>query len=630
MHKRHLTSEPGQITEFEELMEIAFDLRWSWDHSADDIWRPLDPQLWDCTRNPRLILQSIAPGRVKQLLADDVFRQRVMQLAQKLRKARSAPGWFQDKHGGESVTAIAYFSMEFMLGEALPIYSGGLGNVAGDQLKAASDLALPVVAVGLFYQQGYFRQVLAPDGTQEALYPINDPGQLPIAPARDDQGQWIRFQLPFPGYPIWVRAWQVQVGRLRLYLLDSNDPANAPTMCGVTAQLYGGGPETRIAQEFILGIGGWRLLRLLDISPEVCHLNEGHAAFAVLERAADFMQTDDCTFDVALQTTRAGNLFTTHTPVAAGFDRYATDVMQRYFGTYAHERLGISLAELMALGRQNPDDPSEPFNMAYFAMRGSSAANAVSQLHGEVSRSIFASLFPRWPLREVPVGHVTNGVHVPSWDSQAADDFWTQFGGRSLWMGETGHVECAIRQAPDRELWTMRQSSRRALVDYVRVRYEHQVAVAGASAEVVAQAARVLDPEVLTLGFARRFAAYKRPTLLLHDPERLICLLTDLDRPLQLVVAGKAHPADSGGQAMVRQWVEFSQRPDVQGHVVFLSDDDMLLTEQLVCGVDVWVNNPRRPWEACGTSGMKVLVNGGLNLSELDGWWAEAYSPEVG
>jgi glycogen phosphorylase len=304
--------------------------------------------------------------------------------------------------------------------------------------------------------------------------------------------------------------------------------------------------------------------------------------------------------------------------------------MQRYFGAYARGQLGISLAELTALGRQHPEDESEPFNMAYLAMRGSGAVNGVSRLHGEVSRRIFAQLFPRWPLPAVPIGYVTNGIHVPSWDSQAADDFWTRYGGRTRWMGETEHMEQAIRQAPDQELWAMRQAARRALVDYVRSRYERQVAGAGAAEEQAAQAKQVLDPEVLTLGFARRFATYKRPTLLLHDPDRLMRLLTDRDRPLQLIVAGKAHPADMAGQAMVRQWIEFSRRPDVQGRVVFLSDDDMLLTEQLVCGVDVWVNNPRRPWEACGTSGMKVLVNGGLNLSELDGWWAEAYTPEVG
>ena len=328
--------------------------------------------------------------------------------------------------------------------------------------------------------------------------------------------------------------------------------------------------------------------------------------------------------------TRAGNLFTTHTPVAAGFDRFPPDLVRQYLGNYAESQLGLSFHDLMALGRQNPDDDQEPFNMAYLALRGSGAVNGVSQLHGEVSRSIFQPLFPRWPADEVPIGHVTNGIHVPTWDSQASDDLWTRYCGKERWLGETNQVEELIRRVSDQELWAMRQASRQTLVNQTRQRYARQLAASGASPEEIAQAGQILDPEALTLGFARRFATYKRPTLLLHDPERLIRLLTDPQRPVQLLIAGKAHPADVAGQEMIRQWVQFTRRPEVQGRVVFLSDYDMLLTEQLVGGVDVWINNPRRPWEACGTSGMKVLVNGGLNLSELDGWWAEAYQPQVG
>ena len=313
---------------------------------------------------------------------------------------------------------MAYFSLEFMLGEALPIYSGGLGNVAGDQLKAASDLGVPVVGVGLLYQEGYFRQAIAADGSQLALYPINDPGQLPITPARDDTGEWIRLQIRLPAYAVWVRAWQAQVGRVKLYLLDLNDPGNPPIVRGITNELYGGGVEMRLTQELVLGIAGWRLLRRLGLNPEVCHLNEGHAAFATLERAADFMRETGQTFDVALQVTRAGNLFTTHTPVAAGFDRFPPDLMRLHLADYTESQLGIPFRDLMALGRQNPDDDQEPFNMAYLAMRASGAVNGVSQLHGEVSRRIFQPLFPRWPGDEVPIGHVTNGVHVPTWDSR--------------------------------------------------------------------------------------------------------------------------------------------------------------------------------------------------------------------
>ena len=622
--------EPHNFAGMDDLIELALDLRWSWDHGADDIWRLLAPELWDLTRNPWVILQTIASERLKEMCADAGFCARVKKLAQEMRTSRSAAAWFQRAQAQAPLTTVAYFSLEFMLGEALPIYSGGLGNVAGDQLKAASDLGVPVVGIGLLYQEGYFRQAIAADGSQLALYPINDPGQLQIRPVRDASGEWVRLQMQLPAYTIWVRAWQAQVGRVKLYLLDLNDPANPPIVRGITNELYGGGVEMRIAQEIVLGIGGWRLLRTLGLTPEVCHLNEGHAAFAILERALDFMQSTGQPFEVALQVTRAGNLFTTHTPVAAGFDRFPPDLVRQHLGNYAESQLGISFRDLMALGRQNPDDDQEPFNMAYLAIRGSGAVNGVSQLHGEVSRSIFQPLFPRWPADEVPIGHVTNGIHVPTWDSQAADELWTRYCGKERWLGETNQVEEAIRRVSDQELWAMRQASRQRLVNQTRQRYAQQLAASGASPEEIAQAGQILDPEALTLGFARRFATYKRPTLLLHDPERLIRLLTDPQRPVQLLIAGKAHPADAAGQEMIRQWVQFTRRPEVHGRVVFLSDYDMLLTEQLVGGVDVWVNNPRRPWEACGTSGMKVLVNGGLNLSELDGWWAEAYQPQVG
>ncbi len=622
--------EPRKFAGFDELIELALDLRWSWDHSADDIWRPLDPEIWDLTRNPWIVLETIAPEKLARLSAEPTFRTRVKTLAQELREARTASAWFQKAYAESPLTTVAYFSMEFMLGEALPIYSGGLGNVAGDQLKAASDLGVPIVGIGLLYQEGYFRQSIAADGSQLALYPYNDPGQLQIRPARNAKGEWVRLKVHLPAYDVWIRAWQAQVGRLKLYLLDTNDPANLPIVSGITSQLYGGGVEMRIVQEIVLGIGGWQLLRTLGLNPEVCHLNEGHAAFAVLERAADFIRSTRQAFDVALQVTRSGNLFTTHTPVAAGFDRFPENLMRQYFATYAENQLGISFRNLMALGRQNPDDDNEPFNMAYLALRGSGAVNGVSRLHGKVSRTIFQPLFPRWPQEEVPVGYVTNGIHVPTWDSKASDALWTEHCGKGRWLDETEKVEEAICQVTDAELWAMRQASRCTLIEYVRGRYARQFAASGATPDDIAQAKQILDPEALTLGFARRFATYKRPTLLLHNPERLIRILTNPEGPVQLILAGKAHPADLAGQDMIRQWIQFTRRPEVRGRVVFLSDYDMLLTEQLVGGVDVWINNPRRPWEACGTSGMKVLANGGLNLSELDGWWAEAYIPQVG
>jgi starch phosphorylase len=620
---------PTEIEGFDSLAELALDMRWSWNHATDEVWRQLDPELWEITHNPWVVLQTVSRDQIERVLADHAFRKSVDDLVQARRQAAKSTAWFQQKLPQTHLTSIAYFSMEFMLSEALPIYSGGLGNVAGDQLKATSDLGVPVVGVGLLYQQGYFRQVIDKDGAQQALFPYNDPGQLPITPLREPNGEWLRLEIALPGYSVWLRAWQVQVGRVKLYLLDSNDAANFPAHRGITSELYGGGPELRLKQELLLGIGGWRLLGALGIQPEVCHLNEGHAAFAVLERACSFMQETAQPFEVALAVTRAGNLFTTHTAVAAGFDRFAPALIEQYLGGYAEQKLGITLQDLLALGRQNPNDSSEPFNMAYLAIRGSGAVNGVSRLHGKVSRHLFEPLFPHWPEDEVPVGHVTNGVHMPTWDSAAADDLWTEACGKDRWLGTTETLEQDIRCVSDTKLWQFRTAASQSFVEYVRERLSGQLAVSGASPEAVDGAKHLFDPNALTLGFARRFATYKRPNLLLHDPERLLRLLTNPERPVQLILAGKAHPADQTGQALIQQWTHFIRRPEVHPHVIFLSDYDMHLTEQLVQGVDVWLNTPRRPWEA-GTSGMKVLVNGGINLSELDGWWAEAYSSEVG
>jgi starch phosphorylase len=417
---------------------------------------------------------------------------------------------------------------------------------------------------------------------------------------------------------------------VKLYLLDSNDAANFPVHRGITSELYGGGPELRLKQEMLLGIGGWRLLRALGLQPEICHLNEGHAAFAILERARNFMEETGQPFKVALAVTRAGNLFTTHTAVAAGFDRFAPALIEKYLGGYAEKKLGIAAHDLLALGRQNPADPSEPFNMAYLAIRGSGAANGVSHLHGKVSRRLFLPLFPRWPEDEIPIGHITNGVHMPTWDSAPADDLWTESCGKARWLGTTETLEQDIRRVSDDRLWQFRTVASKSLVEHARERLSLDKAAAGAPPEEVEAANHLFDPNALTLGFARRFATYKRPNLLLHDPQRLLRLLTDPQRPVQLIIAGKAHPADQAGQALIREWMHFIWQPEVRPHAIFLSDYDMLLTEHLAQGVDVWINTQRRPWEACGTSGMKVLVNGGLNLSELDGWWAEAYTPEVG
>ncbi|MGB8536323.1 MAG: alpha-glucan family phosphorylase [Acidobacteriaceae bacterium] len=614
----------------DDLMEIALNLHSCWNHEADEMWRSLDPELWEWTQNPWIILLTVSRDKIIALLASPGFRAMVRDCLRHKRESFNQEAWFQQKYpttaSGPALSLVAYFSMEFMLTEALPIYSGGLGNVAGDQLKAASDLGVPVVGVGLLYGQGYFRQDFDADGNQQALYPVNDPGQLPIRPLRQASGEWLRLQIRLPGSKLWIRCWEAWVGRTKLYLLDTNDFANTPAQRGITSELYGGDAEVRLKQEMVLGIGGWRLLRALGLEPDVCHLNEGHASLAILERARCYMEDHKTSFELALTVTRAGNLFTTHTAVTAGFDRFHPDLIHKYLHRYTEEELFMPLEEILAMGRQNAGDTLEPFNMAYLAMRGSGRINGVSKLHGQVSRQIFSPLFPRWPEWEVPVGSVTNGVHVPTWDSAEADSLWSTACGKTRWSGEETCAD-GIRRLSDEQLWQLRTSARKNLIGRVRLRYARQRAAGYDGPHDLPQ---VLDEHVLTVGFARRFATYKRPNFLLRDPERLIRLLTNPERPMQLVLAGKAHPADKPGQALIQQWNDFIERREMQQHVVFLSDYDMLMAQELVQGADLWINTPRRPWEACGTSGMKTLVNGGLNFSELDGWWAEAYSPQVG
>jgi glycogen phosphorylase len=620
----------SKIQGFELLEELALNLSWSWHRGVDKIWEQIDSELWDLTHNPWIVLQTVSKEKLEKLLSDPHFCQLTRDLVENNRKEQGSEGWFQKNHPKAPLSCIAYFSMEYMLTEGLPIYSGGLGNVAGDQLKAASDLGVPVIGIGLLYQQGYFRQMIDKDGAQQALYPFNDPGQLPITPLRKSNGEWMRMEVALPGYSIWIRAWQVQVGRVKLYLLDSNDAANYPAYRPITSELYGGDSKIRLKQEIILGIGGWRLLENLGIYPEVCHLNEGHAAFAVLERAYSFMKTSGQSFEIALEATRGGNLFTTHTAVPAGFDRFPPSLIKENLSHYAQNKLGISMSTLLALGRQNPNDDDEYFNMAYLAMRGCGAANGVSRLHGKVSRHIFNSLFPNWPEDEIPIGYVTNGVHMPSWNFEFSNNLWAEFCGKECWLEPTEILQNKIEQIPYEKIWKMRNEGRKSLVEFIRKRFAFQQAVAGCPLEEVEKAKHLFDPNHLILGFARRFATYKRPNILLTNPERLLKILKDSKRPVQLVIAGKAHPEDVPGQNLIKEWNHFIKNTSASSQVVFLSDYDMLLTEQLVKGVDVWINTPRRPWEACGTSGMKVLVNGGLNVSELDGWWAEAYTPEVG
>ncbi|MGR8933701.1 MAG: alpha-glucan family phosphorylase [Gammaproteobacteria bacterium] len=615
------------------LVDLALDCSFSWSHAADPIWKELDAEFWQQTRNPWLVLQTVSRTRLEQLSRDEDFRALLSKAVAQHRQSLSEKRWFQEtQRKNTQINTIAYFSMEFGLSEALPLYSGGLGLLAGDHLKAANDLGLPLVGVGLLYQNGYFRQAFDAEGNQIALYPNSDTSELPVCPVRNHQGEWLRIRLNTPSR-LWVRVWQAQIGRIVLYLLDTNDPANHPVDRCITTQLYGGGPEHRLSQEILLGIGGWRVLRALDIVPEVCHLNEGHAALLVLERTRDLMREQQLDFHTALTVGRAGNLFTTHTPVEAGFDRFAAELIKSRLSMYADE-FGISFETLLNLGRspQQHGKPDAPFNMAYLAINGSTAVNAVSSLHADVSRQIFAPLFPAWPQTEIPVTHVTNGVHTPSWDSPQADELWTRLCGKRRWTCPPEELAKTFAPVGDTELWTLRCSNRTALVEFVREEYARELYVREnlTDGEMESRTRRLFDPNVLTIGFARRFATYKRPNLLLTDPDRLAALLTNPQRPVQLVIAGKAHPADRPGQQLIKLWRQFMQRPEIRERAIFLSDYDILTASYMVQGVDLWINTPRRPMEACGTSGMKALVNGGLNFSELDGWWAEAYRPEVG
>ena len=501
----------------------------------------------------------------------------------------------------EALRLAAFFSMEFGLSEALPIYSGGLGVLGGDYLKAASDLGVPVVGVGLLFTQGYFRQTIDAEGSQHELFPPNDPGQLPIVPVHDADGTRLRIPLEFPGRTVFARAWMAQVGRTRLYLLDCNDPANRPADRGITAELYGGNDEQRLQQELVLGIGGWRLLAALGLRPEICHLNEGHAALAALERTRGLMAETDLNFAESLRATRIGTIFTTHTPIEAAFDRFNAALASTYLASQARA-LGIAIEQLVALGQLGPN-PAEPLNMAYLAVRCSGQVNAVSRLHGEVSRELFQPLFPRFPAVDVPVGYVTNGVHTPSWDSAEADGLWTTACGSDRWRRDLSTVTEDFGRVTDAELWAMRTANRQRLVQRARDRLLRRLGEIGVSEVRRSDAAQTLAADVLTVGFARRFTGYKRTTLPLHDPDRLVRLLTHPTRPIQLVMAGKAHPRDAEGKAMIRSWVAFAERPEVRRRIAFLSDYDLLLAEELVQGCDVWLNTPAAPGKRAGRVG---------------------------
>jgi starch phosphorylase len=615
--------------DLESLAELAMDLRWTWSHAGDELWKSIDRETWERTENPFVVLQSLGEERLRELDCNTAFKAQLRSLVAARADYAARATWAQQTIPAGSLRGVAYFSMEFGLAEALPLYAGGLGVLAGDHLKAASDLGLPLVGIGLLYQEGYFRQSIDDEGRQLVNYPFNDPASLPVAPVFDRGGAWLSIPVEYPGRTVRFRIWKAEVGRVPLYLLDSNDPWNDAIDRGITGKLYEAATEMRLIQEIALGVCGWRLIEVLGLEIDVCHLNEGHAAFAAIERARCFMERHALGFREAVWAVRAGNVFTTHTPVAASFDIFPIELLKKYAGDHALG-LGVPVAELAALGQGADDHGTGFFNMAWLAARLCATVNGVSRLHGEVSRGIFAELYPGWPLAQIPVVHVTNGVHMPSWDSAAADKLWTSSCGKDRWLGVVSNLCAAIDRTDDKVLWEMKGAERRELVAYARRRLGRQLARRQRPGAENINVVHILDPNALTLGFARRFTEYKRPALLLRDVQRLKRLLSDSQRPVQLIVAGKAHPADTEGQRFIQEWARFSADPEVRQRVVFLEDYNLPLAQELVKGVDIWINTPRRPWEACGTSGMKVLVNGGLNLSVLDGWWAEAYDPAVG
>ncbi|HUG13872.1 MAG TPA: alpha-glucan family phosphorylase [Thermomicrobiales bacterium] len=618
---------PSLPPELERLRDIANNIRWAWDPDSIALFRRLDDDLWHATRNnPVLMLGTIDQSRLEEAVADEGFLLHLERVARDLDAYMSSSStWHAREHGAAAAPEIAYFSPEFGLTDALQIFAGGLGLLAGDHLKSASDLGVPLVGVGLLYQQGYFRQTLNDAGWQQEFYETNDFHNLPLTLQRNLDGTPLLIPSPHPGRTVYAQVWKVQVGRIALYLLDTNIDANEPRDRDITDQLYGGDRETRIRQEIVLGIGGFRVLRALGIAPAVFHMNEGHSAFLALERVRCLMQEHGLTFDEAREAASAGLVFTTHTPVIAGHDAFPSDLIERYLGEY-RALLGISQAELMALGRLHPADPNELFGMTVLALRMAAYSNGVSRLHGQVSRGMWQELWPGVPVDETPIGHVTNGVHLRSWVSEELDHFYDRYIG-SRWRSQpssNGLWQQAAR-IPLEELWRIHERRRERLVVFARRCLQQQLRHRTVSQAEIDVANSVLDPEILTIGFARRFATYKRATLLFQDMERLERIVSNGDRPVQFIFAGKAHPRDDAGKELIRQILSLVRQPAFRHRMVFIEDYDMEIARFLVQGCDVWLNNPRRPQEASGTSGMKAAANGVLNFSTLDGWWDEAW-----
>jgi len=617
----------------ERLRELAYNLRWAWDADTIGLFFRIDRDLWEATgRNPVALLGAASQERLEELAADDRFLNHLRRVGEAFDDyMRAEQVWYDRCHAaGEQGPCVAYFCAEFGITDCLAIYSGGLGILAGDHLKSASDLGVPLVGVGLFYQGGYFHQYLNADGWQQERYPLNQVDQMPMKLIRDGEGKPITVTIEDPKGEVHLHVWLAQVGRIALYLLDSNVATNRPEDRGITGELYGGDQEMRIRQECVLGIGGIRALQTLGVHCKVFHMNEGHAGFLAIERIRQACTTLGLSFDEAVELVRGSQIFTTHTPVPAGIDLFDPTLIDLYFHNI-YGQLGIDRERFLALGRENPMNATSPFSMAVLCLRLSRHANGVSRLHGEVSRKMFHSLYSGALESEVPIGHVTNGVHYPSWISKELAELYDRYLGPKWQYAPADDVVWArIREVPDEELWRTHCRRRERLVAFARRHLAAQLEQRSAPPSQVRQVRQTLSFDTLTIGFARRFATYKRATLLLHDPERLVRLLTDPKRPVQVVIAGKAHPRDQAGKELIRQWLHFARDERVRNHVVFLEDYDMSVARYLVQGADVWLNNPLRPQEASGTSGMKAAANGVLNLSILDGWWDEAFEPGVG
>ncbi|MFD1715910.1 alpha-glucan family phosphorylase [Amnibacterium flavum] len=610
------------------LDELAGNLRWSWHEPTRELFDYIDSELWEKTNDPVSLLGAVNPERIDALAADESFVRRAGQLRDDLRRYVSEPRWYQSVTDAPS--SIAYFSPEFGIAAALPQYSGGLGILAGDHLKSASDLGVPLLGVGLFYRSGYFKQSISADGWQQEAYPVLDPDGLPLSVLRGADGAPVQVALALPTGTLFARIWQADVGRVKLLLLDTDIPENEEALRSVTDRLYGGGGEHRLLQELLLGIGGVRAIKAyVELTgtrfPKVFHTNEGHAGFLGLERISDLVAGHGLSFDEALQVVRAGTVFTTHTPVPAGIDRFESTLVDTYFSTDLLP--GVDAPDVLALGAEDyPGGNPAVFNMAVMGLRLSQHANGVSKLHGSVSRGMFGGLWPGFDNADVPITSVTNGVHTPTW----TDPILQRLAADKLGTYDTSRADWSSKSVTDAELWDVRRDMRQQLVEDARRRIRSSWKSQNPGSVVPTWVDEVLDPEVLTIGFARRVPTYKRLTLMLHDEDRLRAILTSKKRPVQLVIAGKSHPADDEGKRLIQKLVQFTQDPSVRGRIVFLPNYDIAMAQVLYPGTDVWLNNPLRPLEACGTSGMKAALNGALNLSILDGWWDEFYDGENG